>query len=150
PLQGPVLIVKPKGGVLPELSLELRGPIDLRLRATVGFGPHGRLKTIFDGILDVPLTRLALTLHGGKDGILTSGIDLCGRKVPTFGALFQSHSGVQRTGTVNAKVPCGAASSNGMRATATLTGIKKRRPVLRLKVTAPSRLRELKVTLPKQ
>jgi hypothetical protein len=150
PLQGPVLIVKPKGGVLPELSLELRGPIDLRLRATVGFGPHGRLKTVFDGIPDVPLSRLALTLNGGKDGILTSGIDLCGRKAPTFDALFQSHSGVQRTGTVNARVPCGAASSNRMRATATLTGIRKHRPALRLKVTAPSRLRELKVTLPRQ
>jgi hypothetical protein len=150
PLQGPVLIVKPKGGVLPELSLELRGPIRLRLRATVGFGPHGRLKTIFDGIPDVPLSRLALTLTGGKDGILTSGRDLCGKAAPTFAALFQSHSGVQRISTVNAKVPCGAASSNGLRATATLTGVKKHRPVLRLKVTAPTKLRQLKVTLPKQ
>jgi hypothetical protein len=150
PLQGPVLIVKPKGGVLPELSLELHGPINLRLRATVGFGPHGRLKTVFDGIPDVPLSRLALTLSGGKDGILTAGRDLCGSSVPTFDALFQSHSGAQRTATVNAKVPCGAASANGMRATATLTGVKKHRPVLRLKVTAPAKLRQLRVTLPKQ
>jgi hypothetical protein len=150
PLQGPVLIVKPKGGVLPELSLELRGAINLRLRATVGFGPRGRLKTVFDGIPDVPLSRLALTLNGGKDGILTSGRDLCGASAPTFDALFQSHSGVQRTSTVHAKVPCGAASSNGMRATATLTGVKRRQPVLRLKVTAPAKLRQLKVTLPKQ
>jgi len=150
PLQGPVLIVKPKGGVLPELSLELRGPINLRLRATVGFGPHGRLKTIFDGIPDVPLSRLALTLSGGKDGILTSGRNLCGGSAPTFDALFQSHSGVQRTSTVNAKVPCGAASSNRLKATATLTGVKHRQPVLRLKVTAPTKLRQLKLTLPKQ
>jgi hypothetical protein len=150
PLQGPVLIVKPKDGVLPELSLELRGPINLRLRAKVGFGAHSRLKTIFDGIPDVPLTRLALTLSGGKDGILTSGIDLCGKSTPSFDALFQSHSGAQRTQTVDAKVPCGAASANRMRATATLTGVKQRQPVLRLKVTAPTRLRQLKVTLPEQ
>jgi hypothetical protein len=150
PLQGPVLIVKPAGGVLPELSLELHGPINLRLRATVGFGPHGRLKTIFDGIPDVPLSRLALTLSGGKDGILTAGRDLCGSSAPTFDALFRSHSGAERTATVNAKVPCGAASANGMRATATLTGVKKRLPVLRLKVTAPTKLRQLNVTLPKQ
>jgi hypothetical protein len=150
PLEGPVLIVKPAGGVLPELSLELRGPINLRLRATVGFGPHGRLKTIFDGIPDVPLSRLALTLTGGKDGILTAGRDLCGASAPSFDALFQSHSGVQRTTTVNAKVPCGAASANRMKATATLTGVKKRHPVLRLKVTAPTRLRQLEVTLPRQ
>jgi hypothetical protein len=150
PLQGPVLIVKPKGGVLPELSLELRGPINLRLRATVGFGPHGRLKTIFDGIPDVPLSRLALTLSGGKDGILTSGRDLCGASAPTFDALFRSHGGAERTSTVNAKVPCGAASSNRLRATATLTGVKHKQPALRLKVTAPAKLRQLKVTLPKQ
>lgn len=150
PLQGPVLIVKPKGGVLPELSLELRGPINLRLRATVGFGPRGRLKTIFDGIPDVPLSRLALTLNGGKDGILTTGRDLCGASTPNFDALFQSHSGVQRTSAVNAKVPCGAASSNRLKATATLTGVKRKQPVLRLKVTAPAKLRQLKVTLPKQ
>jgi hypothetical protein len=150
PLQGPVLIVKPKTGVLPELSLELRGPINLRLRATVGFGSRSRLKTVFDGIPDVPLSRLSLTINGGKDGILTSGIDLCGKSAPKFDALFQSHSGVQRTSTVNAKVPCGAASSNRLRATATLTGVKKKLPALRLKVTAPSKLRQLKLTLPKQ
>jgi hypothetical protein len=136
--------------VLPELSLELRGPINLRLRATVGFGPRGRLKTVFDGIPDVPLSRLALTLNGGKDGILTSGRDLCGASAPNFDALFQSHSGVQRTSSVDAKVPCGAASANGLRATATLTGVKRKQPVLRLKVTAPAKLRQLKVTLPRQ
>jgi hypothetical protein len=150
PLQGPVLIVKPKTGVLPELSLELRGPINLRLRATVGFGQHSRLKTVFDGIPDVPLSRLSLTINGGKDGILTSGRDLCSGSAPKFDALFQSHGGVQRTSTVNAKVPCGAASSNRLRATATLTGVKKKRPALRIKVTAPSKLRQLKLTLPKQ
>jgi hypothetical protein len=150
PLQGPVLIVKPTGGVLPELSLELRGPISLRLRATVGFGPRGRLKTVFDAIPDVPLSRLALTLTGGKDGILTSGRDLCGASAPSFDALFQSHGGVQKTSTVNAKVPCGSASSSRLRANATLTGVKRQQPALRLKVSAPSKLRQLRVTLPKQ
>jgi hypothetical protein len=47
-------------------------------------------------------------------------------------------------------VPCRAASSNGLKATATLTGVKRKRPALRLKVAAPARVRELRVTLPRQ
>jgi hypothetical protein len=150
PLQGPVLIVKPKGGLLPELALDLHGPISLRLRATVGFGPGGRLKTVFDGIPDVPLSRLALSFTGGKTGIVTAGRNLCGGSALKLDASFESHGGAKRTSTVNAHVPCGAASSNGLKATATLTGVKRRRPALRLKVSAPLRFRELRVTLPKQ
>jgi hypothetical protein len=47
-------------------------------------------------------------------------------------------------------VPCGAASALRLRATATLTGVKRERPALRVKITAPSRVRQLRVTLPKQ
>jgi hypothetical protein len=150
PLQGPVLIVKPKGGLLPELALDLHGPISLRLRATVGFGPGGRLKTIFDGIPDVPLSRLALTFTGGKSGIVTAGKNLCGTSALKLDASFESHGGAKRSSTVSAKVPCTAGSATGLRATATLTGVKRLRPALRLKVSAPSRIRELLVTLPKQ
>jgi hypothetical protein len=150
PLQGPVLIVKPQNGVLPELSLELHGPIDLRLRATVGFGPGGRLKTVFDGIPDVPLSRLALTLNGGRTGIVAAGKSLCGSSALKLDASFQSHGGAKRSQTVRAQVPCSAASSNRLRATATLTGVKHKRPALRLKVSAPARVRELRVTLPRQ
>jgi hypothetical protein len=150
PLQGPVLIVKPQNGVLPELSLELHGAIDLRLRATVGFGPGGRLKTVFDGIPDVPLSRLALTLNGGKSGIVAAGKSLCGSSALKLDASFESHGGAKRSQTVRAQVPCGATSSNGLKATATLTGVKHRHPALRLRVSAPTRVRELRVTLPRQ
>jgi len=111
---------------------------------------RGRLKTVFDGIPDVPLSRLALTLDGGRNGIVTAGRDLCGSSALTFDASFESHGGAKRTSRVSAQVPCRAASSSGLRATATLTGVKRKRPALRLKVTAPSRLRELRITLPKQ
>jgi hypothetical protein len=145
-----VVIVKTQNGVLPELSLELHGPIDLRLRATVGFGPGGRLKTVFDGIPDVPLSRLALTLNGGRTGIVAAGKSLCGSSALKLDASFQSHGGAKRSQTVRAQVPCSAASSNRLRATATLTGVKHKRPALRLKVSAPARVRELRVTLPRQ
>ncbi|HKE79513.1 MAG TPA: hypothetical protein VKB54_09405 [Solirubrobacteraceae bacterium] len=150
PLSGPVLLVTPKNGPLPELALDLHGPIDLRLRATVGFASGGRLKTIFDGIPDVPLTRLALTFTGGKNGILSSGRDLCASPPVTLQTGFQSHGGAKRSGTVRAQVACGAASSSRLKATATLTGVKHKRPALRLKLSAPSRITRVRVTLPKQ
>ena len=143
PLQGPVLIVKT--GLLPELSLELRGPIDLRLRATVGFAAHARLKTIFDGIPDVPLSRLALTFTGGKTGIISAGRNLCGPPKLRVDASFESQAGSKRTAVVTPAIP-------GCRpqATATLTGVRGARPRLRLKVTSGTdALRQLTVSLPK-
>jgi hypothetical protein len=150
PLAGPVLLVAPKSGPLPELALDLHGPIDLRLRATVGFASGGRLKTVFDGIPDVPLSRLALTFTGGRNGIITSGRDLCASPPVTLLAGFESHGGAKRSGTVRAQVLCGSASSSRLKVTATLTGVKRRRPALHLKLAAPARVRELRVTLPKQ
>jgi hypothetical protein len=98
----------------------------------------------------VPLSRLALTFTGGKNGIVAAGRNLCGSSALKLDASFESHGGAKRVSTVKAQVPCRAASSNGLKATATLTGVKHRRPALRLKVTAPARVRELRVTLPRQ
>jgi hypothetical protein len=105
---------------------------------------------VFDGIPDVPLTRLALSFTGGKSGILAAGRNLCGSPALKLDASFESHGGAKRASTVTAQVPCRAASSNRLRASATLTGIKHRRPALRLKVTAPARVRQLRVSLPRQ
>jgi hypothetical protein len=147
-LAGPVVLVKPKDGVLPELSLELHGPIDLRLRATVGFAAAGRLKTVFDGIPDVALSRLALSFTGGKDGILSAARNLCAAPTLKLNATFDSHGGARRTATVPAQVPCGATSRTALKVTASLTGVGHKRPALRLKVAAPARVRALKVKLP--
>ena len=148
PLEGPVVLVKPTGGVLPELSLELHGPINLRLRGTVGFASGGRLKTVFDAIPDVALSSLALSFVGGKDGILGAGRDLCSAPALKLDASFESHGGARRNATVSARVPCSATSRAALKVTASLTGVKHRRPTLRLKVVAPARVRTLRVTLP--
>ena len=68
--RGPVVLVKPAASPLPELIIDLHGPIDLRLPVTVGFGAGGRLQSTLDGLPDTALSRFTLTLAGGPDGLL--------------------------------------------------------------------------------
>ena len=77
PLEGPVVLVKPAASPLPELVIDLHGPIALRLPVTVGFGAGGRLQSTLDGLPDTALSRFTLTLAGGPDGLLSNARDLC-------------------------------------------------------------------------
>ena len=77
PLAGPVILVKPAASPLPELVIDLHGPIALRLPVTVGFGAGGRLQSTLDGLPDTALSRFTLTLAGGPDGLLSNARDLC-------------------------------------------------------------------------
>ena len=62
---------------LPQLVIDLHGPIDLRLPVTFGFGAGGRLQSTLDGLPDTALSRFTLTLAGGPDGLLSNARDLC-------------------------------------------------------------------------
>ena len=75
--RGPVVLVKPAASPLPELIIDLHGPIALRLPVTVGFGAGGRLQSTLDGLPDTALSRFTLTLAGGPDGLLSNARDLC-------------------------------------------------------------------------
>jgi hypothetical protein len=150
PLEGPVVLVKPAASPLPELVIDLHGPISLRLPVAVGFGPGGRLQSTLAGLPDTALSRFTLTLAGGAGGLLVNARDLCSGTAPRVDATFVGQNGATSTASVIPQMPCRAGSSSGLKASATLTGVKHRRPALRLKVTAPARVRELRVTLPRQ
>ena len=72
-----MILVKPAAAPLPELVIDLHGPIDLRLPVTVGFGAGGRLQSTLDGLPDTALSRFTLTLAGGPNGLLSNARDLC-------------------------------------------------------------------------
>jgi hypothetical protein len=145
PLNGDILIVQPKGGILPELSLEL--PLGIRLRATVGFAAGGRLQTVFPVIPDVPLDRLRVVLLGGKGGMLVAGSDLCRIAPPLIDTEFTSQGGAVRTASTPATIPC----TPKLAASARVAGVRKRRPTASLTVAASgTTLRQVTVTLPKQ
>ena len=144
PLTGTVRIVQAtKAGALPDLILALTGPIDLTLRAQSGLSKAGFVQTIFPEIADVPISRLELTLRGGKDGLLAAGPDLCSVFLPVT-AEFVAHSGTARRQVVRS-TPTGCK----LKGSGTLTGASGKRPALTTTVVAGSRaIRSVSLTLP--
>ena len=75
PLAGPVYLVPSNHG-LPDLLVDLRGQVDIRLRGTIS-SAKARIKTVFQTVPDVPVSKFVLTMKGGKKGLLENSRDLC-------------------------------------------------------------------------
>ncbi len=74
-LAGPVYLV-PGNHILPDLLVDLRGQVDIRLRGSVESTKGGRLRNVFTAP-DVPVSKFVLTMKGGGKGLLTNTRDLC-------------------------------------------------------------------------
>jgi hypothetical protein len=135
---GVYLMQGAKLGALPGIALDL-GLI--RLKGTVALG--NRLVTTFEGIPDVPLSRLVLNLSGGTKGALSTSKSMCSQ-TPTVQAVYGAHSGKTGKQSVDATV-VGCAPLSG---TGQLYGIAKKRPTLRLSLVATKALKGLRVKLP--
>jgi hypothetical protein len=140
-----VVLVKPAAMPLPQLVLDLHGPISLRLPVTFGFGPGGRLRSTLSGLPDTALSRFTLNLEGGKDGLLANGRDLCAG-APRVDAAFVGQNGATASASATPElrgcVPAGKA---------TLKGLARKRPTLVLRFTTGlgPRLTSVGLTLPK-
>lgn len=130
-----------KPGALPGIALDL-GLI--RLKGSVALGT--RLTTTFDGIPDVPLSKLTLSLGGGPKGALSTTNDLC-TTTPTVEAQYGAHSGATGKETVKATV-VGCAAGKVLTVKGKLAGVKRKRPSLSLTVTSAKALRGVRVKLP--
>lgn len=103
PLTGPVVVVEAAG--LPDVGLDLRGELPLKLKGTFAFG--ATTGVAFDNLPDIPISNFALTFSA--NGLVVSNVDLCTAS-PTFATTFTAHSGAVQTGTTVATVEgCGAA-----------------------------------------
>ena len=143
PLAGPVLFAFGPDSTLPDLVLQLKGPLALTLRGSNQLTPAGQVTT-FSGIPDVPLEKFELAFTGGSTGLLTLARDICVGKAPRLKAEFTAHSG--RTKTLTALPTIDGCSPQTK---VTLGSLKKSRPSLRVRVDAGAkRLRRVKVTLP--
>jgi hypothetical protein len=105
-LKGPVYLV-PGKHILPDLLVDLRGQVDIRLRGatkTVG----GRLRNTFDMTPDVAVSKFVLTIFGGKRGVLLTSSDLCAKK-QTLKVSLRAHNNKRvRNGHLPLKTPaCG-------------------------------------------
>jgi len=140
---GAYLMQGAKPGALPGIALDL-GLV--RLRGAVALGT--RVVTTFDGIPDVPLSKLVLNLTGGPKGALVTSTDLC-KSTPTVESQYGAHSGANGKETVKATVVgCSPAAASGLTIKGKLAGLKKKRPSLSLTVTASKALKGVRVKLP--
>jgi hypothetical protein len=77
PLEGPVYLRAGKGK-LPDLVLALKGQVDVELSARID-SVRGRIRSTFEGLPDVPLRKVMLTMKGGRSGMLVHSGGLCAR-----------------------------------------------------------------------
>jgi hypothetical protein len=89
-LAGPVYLVPSTHG-LPDLLADLRGQVDIRLRGTIS-SAKARIKTVFESVPDVPVSKFVLTMKGGKKGLLQNSRNLCAGRNFAF-ANFKAQNG---------------------------------------------------------
>jgi hypothetical protein len=107
PLVGPVFL-QPSTHRLPDLVAALHSgafSINVHLHARED-SVHASIRSTFERIPDVPLTRFVLSMAGGKKGILVNSKDLCAKryriKVQLWGQNGKSYASEPRL-----RVPCG-------------------------------------------
>jgi hypothetical protein len=90
-LAGPVYLV-PGGHELPDLVADLRGQVNVQLHGVIGSTKAARIKTVFEAVPDVPVSKFVLTMYGGRRGLLVNSRDLCAG--PSFSFLnFKAQNG---------------------------------------------------------
>ncbi len=77
-LKGPVYLVS-SSHELPDLVANLRGQVNIQLHGVIS-SKRGGIKTVFNPLPDVPVTKFILNMSGGKKSLLVNSQNLCGSK----------------------------------------------------------------------
>jgi hypothetical protein len=77
PLAGSIYLRSSQRG-LPDLALDLEGQVDIEATAKVD-SVNGRYRASFKTVPDVPVSKISLTLLGGRKGLLQNSEPLCTR-----------------------------------------------------------------------
>lgn len=89
---GPVYLVS-SDHELPDLLADLKGQVNVRLRGVISSSKQ-RMRTVFSGVPDVPVSKFALRMKGGKKGLLVNSRNLCGHPNRSF-LNFKAQNGKQ-------------------------------------------------------
>jgi hypothetical protein len=140
PLTGDVVIVEPPSAGLPNLGVDLKGPLAIQLLGSFVAGPGN----VFEGLPDIPLSRFELTFT--QDRLVLATRDLCEPPTPAFGTDFTGHNGKKQRGPVEAGV-AGCTPSAEVK----LTKAKSKHPRMKMKVKGGGgSFSKVKVKLPRQ
>jgi hypothetical protein len=75
-LKGNVYLVSNPDHNLPDLLADLRGQVNVQLRGVIS-SKRGGLKTVFNGLPDVPVKKFILNMSGGKKSLLVNSENTC-------------------------------------------------------------------------
>jgi hypothetical protein len=78
PVEGPVYL-RSSSHKLPDLVLALKGQVDAVAVARVDTGKGDGIRTTFEAVPDVPLSKVVLEMKGGKKGLLVNSENLCSK-----------------------------------------------------------------------
>jgi hypothetical protein len=75
PLSGNVYLV-PGGHKLPDLVADLRGQVNIQLHGVIS-SQKGGIKTTFDSLPDVAVSKFVLKMSGGKKSLIVNSTNIC-------------------------------------------------------------------------
>jgi hypothetical protein len=111
PLEGTVYLASGYGHKLPDVLAALKGQVDINLDGIVT-SFHGRLRTTFKTVPDVPVSKFTLSLLGGKKGLLVNSANLCkGAQEATVE--FSGQNNRRADSKTKISVPCGKKAAKG-------------------------------------
>lgn len=111
-LEGPVYL-RSSHERLPNMVADLHGQFHVELVARID-SVHQRLRTRFDEVPDVPVSRVTIDLLGGKKGLLENSEPLCSGKHRAK-VLMVGQNGARTRSGVPLKAPCGKRSKHRKR-----------------------------------
>lgn len=105
PLRGSVYI-RASNNDLPDLAFDLEGQFAIEAVGRVD-SVNARLRTVFDTLPDVPVSRIDVTLAGGRKGLVVNSDGLCGRAKRAT-VRMAGQNGVSVIGKPKIGVACGS------------------------------------------
>jgi hypothetical protein len=106
PLEGPVYLRSNPEHELPDLVVALKGQIDIELAARID-SVHERLRTSFETVPDVPVSKFTLNLLGGNRGLLVTSENIC-KATQRAAVKMGAQNGKGTTTATKLQTPCGS------------------------------------------
>ena len=154
PLTGNVYLLDPSTTAFPDLGIDLKGGLALKVKGGLSIVPvsgGSRIVVTFDGLPDIPLSEFTLTFDGGPGGLNLLSRNPCEPPPLTFNADFTGQSGQSLNFDSPADATCpGSPGGKKPKAAIRIGKVKSGKPKLGLTLKAGStELRSAKVALPK-
>jgi hypothetical protein len=103
PLEGPVYL-RSSNNTLPDMVAHLQGQVDIDLVGRID-SFKGGIRTTFDRVPDVPVTKFVMTLPGGKKGLLINSRNLCAKPVKAI-IRIKGQNGKKANHKPKLRTPC--------------------------------------------